>query len=313
VTRLLGLSGSLRAGSFNTALLRAAESRLPPGVSLEVVTLHGIPLYDGDREATEGLPSAVTELKEQIVASDGVLLATPEYNNGIPGVFKNAIDWLSRPSSDAARIFRDRPFAVIGASPGGFGTILAQSAWLPVLRTLGARSWSGGRLMVSRAQQVFDAEGAIADSKVAEQLGQFLAGFVAFATAERTVIERWHAIVASRDYDGLDDLLADDVVFQSPALHTPQVGKAITKKYLVAAFHVLDTGQFRYVGEWLGERSAVLEFETAIGEVQVNGVDMIEWNAGGQITKFKVMLRPVKALQTVVPLMAQALQGGKPG
>jgi len=76
--------------------------------------------------------------------------------------------------------------------------------------------------------------------------------------AERTVIEHWHAIVASRDHDGLDELLADDVVFQSPALHTPQVGKGVTKKYLVAAFHVLDTGQFRYVGEWLGERSAVL-------------------------------------------------------
>jgi len=310
MTRILGLSGSLRAGSFNTALLRAAQSRLPPGVTLEVATLHGIPLYDGDREASEGLPAAVSELKEKIVASDGVLLATPEYNNGIPGVFKNAIDWLSRPPSDAARIFRDRPFAVIGASPGGFGTILAQSAWLPVLRTLGARYWSGGRLMVSRAQQVFDAEGAITDPKLGAQLEQFLAGFAAFATGERTVIERWHALVSSRDHDALDDLLADDVVFQSPALHTPQVGKAITKKYLLAAFHVLDTGQFRYVGEWYGEQSAVLEFETAIGDVQVNGVDMLEWNASGQITKFKVMLRPVKALQTVVPLMAQALQGG---
>jgi NAD(P)H-dependent FMN reductase len=313
MTRLLGLSGSLRAGSFNTALLRAARSRLPPGVTLEVATLHGIPLYDGDREASEGLPAAVVELKEKIVASDGVLLATPEYNSGIPGVFKNAIDWLSRPSSDAARVFRDRPFAVIGASPGGFGTVLAQSAWLPVLRTLGARSWSGGRLLVSRAQQVFDADGAITDPKLGAQLEQFLAGVAAFATAERTVIERWHAIVASRDYDALDRLLAEDVVFQSPALHTPQLGKAVTKKYLVAAFHVLDTGQFRYVGEWLGERSAVLEFETAVGDVQVNGIDMIEWDAGGQITKFKVMLRPVKALQTVMPLMAQALQGGSPG
>lgn len=313
MTRLLGISGSLRAGSFNTALLRAAQSRLPPGVRLEIATLHGIPLYDGDREATEGLPSAVTELKEKIVASDGVLLATPEYNNGIPGVFKNAIDWLSRPASDAARIFADRPFAVIGASPGGFGTILSQAAWLPVLRTLGARFWAGGRLMVSRAQQVFDAEGAIAEPKLAGQLEQFVAGFAAFATAERTVIERWHAIVASRNHDGLDDLLADDAVFQSPAVHTPQVGKAITRKYLVAAFHVLDTGQFRYVGEWLGERSAVLEFETAIGDVQVNGVDMIWWNADGRITKFKVMLRPVKALQTVMPLMAQALQGGTSG
>ena len=184
MTRLLGLSGSLRAGSFNTALLRAAQSRLPPGVTLEVATLHGIPLYDGDREASEGLPAAVTGLKEKIVASDGVLLATPEYNNGIPGVFKNAIDWLSRPPSDAARIFRDRPFAVIGASPGGFGTILAQSAWLPVLRTLGVRYWSGGRLMVSRAQQVFDESGGIRDEALRAQIQEFVAGFAAFAGAD---------------------------------------------------------------------------------------------------------------------------------
>lgn len=313
MTRLLGLSGSLRAGSFNTALLRAAQSRLPPGVTLEVATLHGIPLYDGDLESREGVPAAVTTLKDRIAASDGVLLATPEYNNGIPGVFKNAIDWLSRPPDDAARVFRDRPFAVIGASPGGFGTILAQSAWLPVLRTLGARFWSGGRLMVSRARQVFDAEGGLADPKLGEQLGQFLAGFAAYTKAAPTALERWHAIVAARDFAGLDELLADDVVFQSPALHTPQAGKAITKKYLVAAMQVLDTGQFRYVGEWHGEGSAVLEFETAIGEVQVNGVDMIAWDADGRITNFKVMLRPIKALQTVVPLMAQALQAGAAG
>ena len=131
--------------------------------------------------------------------------------------------------------------------------------------------------------------------------------------AAHTAIQRWHELVASRNFDGLDQLLADDVVFQSPAVHTPQVGKSITKKYLVAAMHVLDSGQFRYVGEWHAGSSAVLEFETMIGDVQVNGVDMIWWNADGQITKFKVMLRPIKALQTVVPLMAQALQGGAPG
>ena len=128
-----------------------------------------------------------------------------------------------------------------------------------------------------------------------------------------TAIQRWHAIVTSRDFNRLDELLADEVVFQSPAVHTPQAGKAITKKYLVAAMHVLDTGQFRYLGEWHGEHSAVLEFETTIGDVQVNGVDMIWWNAAGQITKFKVMLRPIKALQTAVPRMGQALQGGAPG
>jgi len=110
-----------------------------------------------------------------------VLIATPEYNNGLPGVAKNAIDWLSRPPSDSRRVFGDRPFAVIGASPGGFGTILAQNAWLPVLRTLGARQWSGGRLMLSRATQAFDEQGELQDEAMREQLRKFVAGFAAFA------------------------------------------------------------------------------------------------------------------------------------
>jgi len=181
MTRILGISGSLRAGSYNTALLRAARPMAPAGVHLEVATLHGIPLYDGDVEQRDGLPTAVTVLKDEIAASDAVLLVTPEYNNGIPGVFKNAIDWLSRPAADVARIFGGRPFAVIGASPGGFGTILAQAAWLPVLRTLGVRHWSGGRLMLSRANQVFDEHGEIRDEAAREQLRKFVAGFAEFA------------------------------------------------------------------------------------------------------------------------------------
>ncbi len=176
---LLGISGSLRAGSFNTALLRAAVELMPPGSTLEIATLHGIPLYDGDAEARDGLPPAVQALKERVVACEGLLLATPEYNNGIPGVLKNAIDWLSRPNADIARVFGDRAVAVLGASPGGFGTILAQNAWLPVLRTLGTRPWFGGRLMVSRAGQVFDADGKMTDEKMRAQLQQFLQGFVA--------------------------------------------------------------------------------------------------------------------------------------
>ena len=99
MTRILGISGSLRAGSFNTALLRAAQQVAGDGIAFDAVTLHGIPLYDGDAEARDGLPAAVTTLKDRIIASDGVLLVTPEYNNGIPGVFKNAIDWLSRPAA----------------------------------------------------------------------------------------------------------------------------------------------------------------------------------------------------------------------
>ena len=179
MTKLLGISGSLRRGSYNSALLRAAARLMPADATLEVATIRGIPLYDGDVEA-QGIPAAVSALKEAVVAAAGVLLVTPEYNNSIPGVFKNSIDWLSRPSSDIRRIFGGRPFAVIGASPGGFGTILSQAAWLPVLRTLGAQFWSGGRLQVSRAATVFDDAGNLKDSGVEEQLKQFLAGYVTF-------------------------------------------------------------------------------------------------------------------------------------
>jgi len=177
MTRVLGISGSLRAGSFNTALLRAAQALAVPGLELEIATLHGIPLYDGDLEQREGLPPAVRELKARVMASDALLLATPEYNNGIPGVFKNAIDWLSRPASEIPQVFGGRPVALVGASPGGFGTILAQDAWLGVLRTLGTRFWSGGRLLVSRAGQAFDAEGGLADERTRAQLAGFLAGY----------------------------------------------------------------------------------------------------------------------------------------
>lgn len=180
-TRILGISGSLRSKSFNTALLRAAQALSPDGTSLEAATLHGIPLYDGDVEEQDGIPGAVDALKQKVVASEGLLLVTPEYNNGIPGVFKNAIDWLSRPPADAARVFRGRPVAVIGASPGGFGTILSQNAWLPVLRTLGVRHWAEGRLMVSRAGNSFNDEGELIDGNTQEQLRKFLAGFADFA------------------------------------------------------------------------------------------------------------------------------------
>lgn len=176
---ILGLSGSLRAGSYNTALLRAAAGLMPSGSTLEIATLHGIPLYDGDVEAKDGIPQAVRALKDRVVACDALLLATPEYNNSIPGVLKNGIDWLSRPASDIGRIFGDRPVAVLGASPGGFGTILAQNAWLSVLRTLGTRPWFGGRLMVSRAGQVFSDTGEMVDEKMKAQLRAFLEGFVA--------------------------------------------------------------------------------------------------------------------------------------
>ena len=110
----------------------------------------------------------------------GCCWSTPEYNNAMPGVFKNALDWLSRPPADSARVFAHRRVAVIGASPGGFGTILSQNAWLPVLRTLGTQPWFGARLMVARAGSVFNEQGDLVDEKTKAQLQQFLAGFVDF-------------------------------------------------------------------------------------------------------------------------------------
>lgn len=182
MARILGLSGSLRKGSLNTALLRAAAGLIQDG-TLEVVTPRGIPLYDADLEEEQGIPAAVDALKEQIAASDGLLIATPEYNNGIPGVLKNTVDWLSRPPKDSARIFGGRPVAVIGATPGGMGTVLAQDALLPVLRTLRTRPWFGGRLMVSRAHERFGSDGALTDEALQEQLRDFVNGFAAFAKA----------------------------------------------------------------------------------------------------------------------------------
>lgn len=184
MTRILGISGSLRAASYNTALLHAARALAGNDIELSIATLHGIPVYDGDLETRDGIPPAVQALKERIIAADGVLLATPEYNNGVPGSLKNAIDWLSRPSSDIAHVFGNRPFAVIGASPGGFGTVLAQAAWLPVLKTLGVRQWSGAKLLVSKAGQAFDADGRLTDEAVAGQLGKFIQGFATFAAGK---------------------------------------------------------------------------------------------------------------------------------
>jgi NAD(P)H-dependent FMN reductase len=180
MTTIVGVSGSTRRGSFNTALLRAAAAAMPQDAELRIESIAEIPLYNGDMEAEQGIPAPVARLKEAIAAADGLLLVTPEYNNSIPGVAKNAIDWLSRPPADVPRVFRGKPVAIAGASPGGFGTILSQNAWLPVFRTLGANLWSGGRLLVSRAGGVFDAGGELTDPAVRDNLAKFMAGFVAF-------------------------------------------------------------------------------------------------------------------------------------
>ena len=131
--------------------------------------------------------------------------------------------------------------------------------------------------------------------------------------AEPKAIARWHQLVAARDLSGLKDLLADEVIFQSPAVHTPQVGKAVTRRYLEAAQRVLMNDSFHYTGEWIGETSAVLEFETTIDGLQLDGVDMIQWDEADRIVRFKVMVRPFKALQALIPLMARELESHRLG
>ena len=120
-------------------------------------------------------------------------------------------------------------------------------------------------------------------------------------------IARWHDIVKSGDVSDLGSLLAEDVVFLSPVVHTPQRGKAITLKYLRAAIQVLGGEAFRYIGEWFGESSAVLEFITTIDGLEINGVDIIGWNAEGRIDRFKVMVRPLKAIDALHRAMGASL------
>jgi chromate reductase, NAD(P)H dehydrogenase (quinone) len=180
MTRIIGISGSLRRGSFNAQLLREAQRLMPESAQLQIESIAEFPLYNFDDEQADGIPAPVAQLKDAIAESDGLLISTPEYNNSIPGVTKNAIDWLSRPPDDIARVFGDLPVAIMGASPGRYGTILSQNAWLPVLRTLGANLWTGGRLQVAGAGNIFDENGRLVDLSLEERLQKFLRGFAAF-------------------------------------------------------------------------------------------------------------------------------------
>ena len=158
---LVALSGSLRAGSYNTALLRALPELAPPGLRFTLHTLAGIPVYNGDDEDAGGLPEVVTRLRMAIRQSDGLVIATPEYNNGVPGGLKNALDWCSRPPVPHG--LYGVPVAILGASDGMLGTARSQHALRQSLVPLNAPTLPFPQVLVSHAQHKIDAAGRLTD------------------------------------------------------------------------------------------------------------------------------------------------------
>jgi len=179
---IVGLSGSLRKGSFNRSLLHVAAELAPAGCTLRAESIAGIPLYDADLEAASP-PPAVLALQKKIAAADGLLLVSPEYNQSLPGVFKNAIDWLSSFPLGGDKIFRDLPVGLIGVSAMWSGTINAQTAWLPVFRGLAMKPYLGSTLHVGGARGKFDEGGTLTDAATRESLAEWMTGFAAFVAA----------------------------------------------------------------------------------------------------------------------------------
>jgi chromate reductase len=177
--RILALGGSLRAGSRNRALLDEAAALAPSKTELDLsqlVVIGSLPLFDQDVEERDAVPSAVAQLKDALRAADGLLVATPEYNWGIPGFLKNAIDWASRPPSDIPHVFGDLPVALVGAG-GLSGTRNAQTAWVAVFRYLKMRPWFGHSLFVDRSWERFDQHNRMTDEATREQLRAVVNGF----------------------------------------------------------------------------------------------------------------------------------------
>jgi len=175
---MLGIAGSLRAGSYNLALLRAAAGLLPEGVRLELVTLHDIPPYNADVQS-QGDPVEVLDLKQRIADADVVLIATPEYNYSIPGVLKNAVDWVSRPPKLSP--LRKKPVGIVGASSGESGTMRGQLALRQVFVFLDSYVMAQPELRVTNSAQRFDESGALTDEDVRERLRAYLAALVDWA------------------------------------------------------------------------------------------------------------------------------------
>lgn len=181
--RILGVAGSLRRGSLNRALLRAAQGLAPEGMAIEAFDLADVPLYNGDVEAA-GDPPGVAAFKAAIRAADGVLFVCPEYNHGVPGVMKNAVDWASRPPQDAA--LNGKPVGIIGASPGMTGSARGQSQLRQAFEFTNSFCLPQPELLVARAHEKFGPDGELTD----ETTGKYLARYLA---ALQTWVQRFRA------------------------------------------------------------------------------------------------------------------------
>ena len=171
---VVGFAGSLRTGSYNRALLRAAAELASPRLNVSVRELNDLPLYNGDVEAA-GVPQSVTDLRDAVRAADALLIATPEYNHGVPGVLKNAIDWLSRPPRDSA--LNHKVAAIIGASPGMTGTARAQSQLRQAFVFTNTYALLQPEVLVARAHEKFDANGQLTDAGTRDFLRTFIDRF----------------------------------------------------------------------------------------------------------------------------------------
>lgn len=171
---VVAFAGSLRQGSYNRALLRAAQEVAPPRMTLSIVEIDEVPLYNGDVEQ-QGDPEPVARFKQAIREADGLLIATPEYNHGVPGVTKNAIDWASRPPRQSP--LDGKPVAILGASPGITGTARGQSQLRQAFEFTNSYCMPQPEILVYKAHEKFDAEGRLTDEKTRAFLGKFLLAF----------------------------------------------------------------------------------------------------------------------------------------
>jgi chromate reductase len=172
--RIIGIAGSLREQSYNRALLRAARELAPPEMTIDIFDLREVPLYNGDVEAA-GDPPGVAALKAAIRAANGVLMATPEYNHGVPGVMKNAVDWCSRPAQGAA--LARKPVGLLGASPGATGTARGQSQLRQAFEFTNSYCMPQPEYLLFRAHEKIDEDGRLYDEPSRDFLGKYLVAF----------------------------------------------------------------------------------------------------------------------------------------